>query len=425
MTAFIAIAAALVALTMALLTRRLWWPFGAAGRTNEAQELVLQLRKLRELHRAGVLDVEQHERSKALVERKLLDSLSDPAAPATPEKPSPALAGGLASFILVVACGGYLWLGSPGDLGLGPGSGGTSAARADDGAAAEGQGASAPHALQPEQISAMVDQLAERLKSQPDDAEGWLMLARSQVALGKHAEAVDAYRQAARLRPDDANLFADYADALAMKQGRKLDGEPTGLIERALKIDPANPKALALAGTAAFDRRDYAGAVKYWDRLVQTEPGDTGFAQQIRASLAEARQLGGMPPAVAPLPGEASSAPARARVSGTVELASNLKDRVSPDDTLFVFARAVEGPRMPLAILRKRVRDLPLSFTLDDELAMSADAKLSSASRVVVGARISKSGNAMPQNGDLQGQLSDVAVGSSGLKVVVNQEVTR
>jgi cytochrome c-type biogenesis protein CcmH len=153
----------------------------------------------------------------------------------------------------------------------------------------------------------------------------------------------------------------------------------------------------------------------------------------VQSGIEEARKLAGMPAAGAAVvmaAAAAASAPpaaaaAAATVAGTITLAPDLKTRVSPDDTLFVFARAVDGPRMPLAILRKRARDLPLRFTLDDSLAMSPTATLSSVPRVIVGARISKSGNAMPQGGDLQGTGTAVAVGATGLQVEINQEVVR
>ena len=307
-------------------------------------------------------------------------------------------------------------------LWFGPGAAaGSPVAGGESSGTAQGDGA---HALNAEQVAAMIAQLAERLKSRPDDAEGWQMLARSNVVIGKHAQAIEAFKEAARLRPDDANLLADYADALAMTNNRSLDGEPGQLIERALKLEPNNPKALALAGTAAFDRRDYKAAVRHWEKLVRVEPADGPFAQQVQGSIAEARQLAGMPPA-ATLVADAAAPTALAQVSGTVSLAPALKGRVAPDDTLFVFARAVDGPRMPLGIVRKRVSDLPLQFTIDDSMAMSPDAKLSSASRVIVGARISKGGNAMPQNGDYQGLSPAVAVGSAGLKLVIDQEVSK
>ena len=432
MSVFYLLALALGVLAAALLARPLWWPFGTLGRGgsgDQVQALARQLRQLGELHGAGAIGAETYAEGKALLERKLLAAVTggdDAAAPVARPAPSPRLAAGLVVFLFVIAGAGYLRFGAPSHLDLGPGSGGGTLARAGGAEAAEPNeaAASAPHALAPEQVAAMVDQLAERLKAQPDDGEGWLMLARSQVALGQHAKAVASFREAARLRPDDANLFADYADAQAMADGRRLEGEASKLVDRALKVDPNNPKALALAGTAAFDRRDYAGAVRYWERLVRLEPDDAGYAQQVRGGIAEARQLAGMPPTAPPT---TDSAPAllAASVSGTVELAPALKARANPDDTVFVFARAVEGSRMPLAILRKQVRDLPLRFTLDDEMAMSPDARLSGASRVVVGARVSKSGDAMPRPGDLQGQLDAVAVGARELKVEINQEVIR
>ncbi|HEX6706455.1 MAG TPA: hypothetical protein VF169_16980 [Albitalea sp.] len=316
------------------------------------------------------------------------------------------LAGSLAVFVLAIAAGGYAWVGTPGQLGIGPGS------------AAEGDAERRPDA---QQVAALIDQLAERLKARPDDAQGWQLMARAQSALGRTAEAVDSYRKAARLRPDDATILADLAVAIAVADKNAVQGEPVQLVERALKLDARNVRALAFAGMLAFDRKDYPGAVRYWETLSQVEPADSPFAGQIRGSIAQARQLAGMPPAAE----AAAPAPAGGgRVSGTVTLSPRLAGKVAPGDTVFVFARAVEGPRVPLAILRKQVKDLPLQFTLDDSMAMSPAAKLSSAGKVVVGARISKSGNAMPQPGDLQGFAPASAVGASGLAVEIADEVT-
>lgn len=426
MTAFYVTAAALAMLAAVLLAMPLWTrrpSVGDGAASEDVRTLSAQLRQLDQLHRAGALTAEQHADSKAAVERKLLASLGTVPVEASPPRPAPRLVAALALFVVAFAAAGYAWIGSPQSLALGPGSGVATLAGAEAGGAADAPGA--PHALVPEQVAAMVEQLAKRLKDQPDDADGWLMMARSQVVLGKHAQAVEAFKQAARLRPDDAGLLADYADALAVAQGRRLDGEPTTLIERALGLNASNPKALALAGTAAFDRHDYAGAVRHWEKLVALESGDDAFTQQIRAGIAEARQLGGMAPTTAPPPSTVRDSRPVASVSGTVTLAAALHGRAAPDDTLFVFARAADGSRMPLAILRKRVRDLPLQFTLDDEMAMSDSAKLSGAQRVIVGARVSKSGNAMPQSGDLQGTLGAVAVGSAGLKVEIDQVVAK
>jgi cytochrome c-type biogenesis protein CcmH len=424
-TAFVITAVALALLSAAWLARPLWSRSAAGGTrgASEVQVFSAQLAQLAELHRSGALTDEQFAVSRGVVERKLLARLDEAGVEgASSARPSPHLVAGLALFLFAVAAAGYTWLGSPASLGFGPGSGGSAMAGSREG---DGPDAAAPHALVPEQVEAMVEQLAKRLKDQPDDADGWMMLARSLVVLGRHAQAVDAFKQAASLHPDDAGLLADYADALAVASGRSLDGEPTRLIERALAVDPSNAKALALAGTAAFDRRDYAGAVRHWETLVRTAPADDAFVQQIRGGIAEARQLAGMPPAAAaPSPVEPGAAPV-ASVSGTVSLAPSLQGRANADDTVFVFARAAEGGRMPLAILRKQVRDLPLQFTLDDNMAMSPSARLSGAGRVIVGARISKSGNATPQRGDLQGMLGAVSVGSTGLRVEINQEATQ
>jgi len=332
-------------------------------------------------------------------------------APEQPTRPSTGLGVTLALFVLVVVGAGYAGLGAPGLLALGPG---------DSSAAAQAAASAAPSAAA-QQLAGIVNQLADRLKANPDDAEGWQMLGRSYSALGRHEQAADAFGKASQLRPDDATLLVDHAFALAMSSQRSFAGEPARLITRALSLEPKNPKVLALAGTAAFDRKDYKGAVAFWEQLAQIEPAGSPLGQQIQASIAQARELAGIANA-APL---AASASAPAQVSGTVKLAARLKGRVAPDDTLFVFARAIDGPRMPLAILRLRAGDLPLPFKLDDTLAMSPAARLSGVSRVIVGARISKSGNAMPQSGDLQGIAPAVAVGSRGIEIEIDQEVAQ
>ena len=441
MTLFLCFATLLFAVGAGLLTRPLWWRTSgrkATALNREVETLRLQLRQLEALHAGNALTDEQFLASKSLVERKLIDALdpqsSDPAvAPIAPARASRGLMLGLPAFMLAVVAGGYALVGSPRDLPVGPGM---NMVRASTGDAAEPDAGNAPHAVTAAQIDDMVARLADRLKTHPDDAEGWMMLARSQVALGKHAQAIDAFVHAERLRPDDAALLADYADALAMAHQRSLEGQPSVLLQRALKIDPHDNKALALAGTAAFDRKDYKQAVRYWETLAQVEPKDGPFADQVQGGITEARRLAGMPPAEpasAPAGTEApatttsttAAAPGGATVTGTVTLAPALTSRAAPDDVLFVFARAVDGPRMPVAILRKRVKDLPLTFTLDDSLAMSPTSNLSSVPKVIVGARISKSGNAMAQDGDLQGLGTAVAVGATGIHVEINEQVTR
>jgi len=456
MTLFLLASLALAAAAIVLLTQP-WWrrprPDAAqASRTitktpmnDPATNLRELLIELDALHRGGLLGDETHAQARAAIERKLVEraiagaeaavqpadaapgGAAAPSAappPAPPRPPRWAWAGVVALFG-AVGVGGYVWLGDPAALGERQ-----AAAPAAAGAAEGG----APHELGAEQIAAMVARLAERLESQPDDADGWAMLARSYAVAGQHAKAVPAFRKAAALKPDDAVLLADFADALAMTQQRSLAGEPLQLVRRALKADPGNLKALSLAGTEAFNRKDYAAALDHWQKLQQRAGPDSVFAAQVRGGIDEARQLlqaagTPLPPAaLAALPSQPTVPPAAdgARVSGTVTLAPALAARAAPDDTLFVFARAAEGAqRTPLAMLRKQVRDLPLTFTLDDSLAMSPAARLSGQRQVVVAARISRQGQAAPAPGDLQGQSAVVALGARGVKVEIAETVQR
>jgi cytochrome c-type biogenesis protein CcmH len=297
-----------------------------------------------------------------------------------------------------------------------------------------------------EQINAMLAQVIAHLKEQPDDAKGWAILARSLAGLGRFDEANKAYAKLLALQPRSAEALTDAADALAMSQGQSLQGEPEKLLQRALVIDPKNVKALILLGTVKYERKDYAGAVQAWQQMRALLPPDSQFIQAADDNIRQAQVLaaGGNPataaasaaaqasagisaagqvsnPASSPAAGAASSASA-ATITGTVELDPALKGQVGPDDTVFVFARAPEGgPRFPLAVFRKQVKDLPLQFTLDDGLAMMPQGKISGFKQVQVGARISKSGNAIPAAGDLEGSAGMVALGSA-VKIVINKK---
>ena len=243
--------------------------------------------------------------------------------------------------------------------------------------------------------------------------------------------------QLVKLIPDNAEVLADYADILAMSQGKSLLGEPEKLVERALAIDAKNVKALALSGSAAFERRDYQGAIVQWKKLQAVVPADSDFGRSTASSIAEAQKLAGEPalPApsapdtpVAPVAPAAAAAAAAApvagaaEVSGTVELDPALRSQVADTDTVFIFARAAQGPRFPLAVLRKQVKDLPVSFVLDDSMSMVPTAKLSGFPQVLVGARISKSGSASPAAGDLEGLTEPVPPGAKNLKIRIDSQ---
>jgi cytochrome c-type biogenesis protein CcmH len=282
------------------------------------------------------------------------------------------------------------------------------------------------------QVAAMVEQVAERMKQNPNDADGWAMLARSYSMMQRNDDALAAYQKAIALGKDDADLLVDYADTLAVKNQHSLQGEPMALITRALKLSPDHIKGLALAGADAFERKDFALAAKYWGRIEAVGPPGDALVQRVAASLQEARKLAGLPaqaaPAAAPpkptaLADAGAAAPGGLSVSGTVSLSPALRAQVSPEDTVFIFAKEAPNGRMPLAAERKQVKDLPYQFTLDDSKSMSPQARLSGATQVVVSARISKSGNAIAQPGDLQGQSAPVALGAKDLRVDIRELV--
>jgi len=361
-----------------------------------------QLADLERDLQAGALTADRYEQARQELEWRLAEELQAD----TATVPSPAAGKGVALAVVagvpVLAIALYLVLGAPAAL--------------DPAATTPEESA---HSVTAEQIEQMVAKLAQRLESAPDDPAGWSMLGRSYAALGRFKEAADAYKQAVKQVPADPQLLADYADALGMAQGRSLKGEPSRLIARALAADPDHFKSLALAGTAAFEARDYPAAIRHWERLAQKIPPDSEFAQSIAASLAEARQLAGGPASVAKA--QSPKAAVESVIRGTVRLSPKLAAQVSPDDTLFVFARAINGSRVPLAVKRFRAAQLPVEFVLDKAAAMSPEMTLAQHTEVTVGARISKSGSPGSKSGDLEGFRQPVKVGgSAAIEIVID-----
>lgn len=198
---------------------------------------------------------------------------TSPAEPAHPARPSRRLVLGLVAGVLVFGVAGHAWRGLPPGWQAGP---------ADS-------AANAPHRLGPAQFEAMAARLAERLQREPDDAEGWAMLGRSYAVLGRPAQALAAFQRLAALRPDDAQALAELADATGAANGRQLAGEPARLVARALQLDPDNIKALALAGTIAFEAGDRALAARHWAHALERLPPDSPVAQRLRGALADAQ----------------------------------------------------------------------------------------------------------------------------------------
>lgn len=295
------------------------------------------------------------------------------------------------------------------------------------------------------EINSVVDNLVARLQDNPEDIEGWVMLGRTYAIMGKFQEASATYGKLVEMIPDNAQLLSDYADVLAMTNNGSLIGRPAELINQALSVDPEYPKALALAGTVEFEKENYEQAANYWQKLLGLIPQDSQLATSVSNSIDQAKSLAikgkeGQPVQLAQnskitsdLPHEAAQAVSEtaaagdsndpAKISGKVAISSDLINKMSPNDVLFVFARAKTGPKMPLAILRLSAKDLPTTFSLNDDMAMTPTMKMSSFPEVVIGARVSKSGQAVPSSGDLEGFSQPVKLGAKDVMITIDQVV--
>lgn len=286
--------------------------------------------------------------------------------------------------------------------------------------------ATEPHASDDRAIAA----LSERLAKNASDGEGWVLLARSYFQTRQLQPALDAYRKAVALMGDNADLLVEYANTLAISNDRTLAGEPEQLVESALKLDPNNFNALAFAGLAAFQRGDRALALRHWRHLESLIPaGSDDDRARIQSLIARAQDGGETAPAPTAVRATAAevSAPSGMprEIRGTVTVDPALAGRVAPSDTLFVFAKASDGPPMPVAAVRTRAAGWPVTFTLDDTSAMTQDRALSQFDRVQIVARVSRLGSATAQPGDIEGTLERVSVGSRDVRVLMNRVIGR
>ncbi|MCM8620631.1 MAG: c-type cytochrome biogenesis protein CcmI [Candidatus Accumulibacter sp.] len=398
MTAFLIAAALLVVAVIALLLPPLLRTPRFSGSTDQSEANLAifrdQLAELERERREGSLAEADFAQAKSELQRRLLEEVPAQAAPATTDGGSRQTALALLVLIPLAAAAGYALLGEP---------------RALDPLQRQAR-------IAPEQIEAMLNSLVDKLRKNPDDHQGWVMLARSYKVLERFPEAAKAYERAAPLVDQDPALLADYADVLAQTQGGSLQGRPSELIERALRINPREPQALLLAGAAATGREQFAAAADYWSRLLElVEPGSEE-ASALTAAIGKAREF-----AAAQAGGGAKPGASAGAVSGEVTLSSKLAATVQPGDVLFVFARAEEGPRMPLAAKRARVADLPLRFEFDDSMALAGGKKISDFATIRIEARVARAGQAQSSSGDLFGTLSGVKPGSRNLRVLIDQ----
>lgn len=250
-------------------------------------------------------------------------------------------------------------------------------------------------------MQAIISRIEQRLEEQPDDAIGWFMLGRAQLSLGDYAQAETALRRSLELDADNIDVRIRLADTIALTQGRRLDGEPAEILKGVLEDQPDNPQALWLYGMALSQSDEPAEAISVWQRLLPLLGDDPFAIREVQQLIVDANsQL----PAAEQLP-SADQVMTDTNADGVgltvlVDVQEGLADDLPPDTPIFIYAKAANGPPMPLAVVRKFLQELPITVELTDEQAMVESMKLSAFDEVVVGARISRSGNPIAQPGD-------------------------
>lgn len=271
-------------------------------------------------------------------------------------------------------------------------------------------------------VEQMVEKLAVRLKEQPDNAEGWFMLGRSYMSMKRYREAVDALEKTNQLIPNNPVVMLRYADALTMLGGGKISGKPFELIKRAVAMKPDDPTGLWLLGMGYDEKGEYQKAISYWNILLPILKDDKSI-NEVQHLIRQAKSKAGISVAESSnLATIASAKKSMTSLNVKVSIDINKLKNVSMTDTVFIFARALNGPPMPLAVVRKQVKDLPLQVVLDDSMAMTPQMKLSGFKKVQVIARISKSGNPRAQSGDFQ---SEVKIASAGQKEKIELTINK
>lgn len=403
MTAFIVAAAAAVAIVLVLLMRPYFGRL-APGQSSRAQLNAAiyreQFAKLEQDLGEGTLSQADYAQAKAELQRRVLEDTDVADQQSTVVGAPRKTMIGIALAVPIVAGALYLQIGTPAAM---------------DPLAMQAAGAGHGQITSPEQLEQMVAALAQKMEQEPGNLKGWAMLARSYKAIGRPADAQKAFERAGSFIDDDPEMLASYADVAASNAGT-LAGKPTELIDKALRVDPNHPMSLWLKGTADFEQKKYPQAIATWERLVAMLQPGSDDARMLEGAINDARAKAGLPA------NAVAVAPAGASIKGTVDLDPALKAKASPDDVVMVIARR-PGTRMPLAVLRKRAADLPLQFTLDDSLSMDPNSRLSSVREIEVEARISRSGLAKQEAGDLLSSAQTVKLGADGVALRVAKVV--
>jgi len=357
-----------------------------------------QISDLDREHKSGHISDEEWQQSRDELSVRLLEdtaAVDDPAAKA--EKPAVWTAVVLAVAMPISAMGLYMWVGNPEAL--------------------NPLALKSPDQVDQKDLAKLAQTLADRLQSQPDNLQGWVMLGRTYRTLENFDASLKAYDTALKLSADD-DLQLERIEVMAMQRQGLFEGEPWRVIREILQKDPQHFGALLTAGSASYAEGKYADALKYWEQARKPLDANNPDLPGLENAIATVRDKLGMPTKAAP------AAASALNVSGQISLSAALKAKVSPNDAVFVYATPANGDRMPLAIMKTTVSQLPLNFMLDDSTAMTPERKLSMAGEVLVKVRVSKSGNAMPQSGDLTGASEGpVKVGAKGLKIEIKDQI--
>lgn len=405
MTAFIIFAGLLLAGALLLILPPLLG-VGARRRREHARQSTMALTVLREQlaeldaeFATGQIDAASHAKSRAELERRALEEgeAAAEAAESANVQPSKGWAVGMALTVPALAIAGYLMIGEPDAL--------------------DPKNLHTQQGFTQAQVEEMVGTLEARLQQEPDNAEGWTMLARTYMVLQDFQKAAGAYERLDKLTPNNADVLADWADVTAAIRGTVV-GDAEALAKRALEVAPAHPKALALAGTGAYQRDDFATAAALWERILAQIPAGDDVAKGVRASINEARSKAGMPPLAADEGAAPAAQASPLRVAGRLEVDPALVGQVGAEDVVFVFVRGEAGGP-PLAALRFKGSELPLDFSFDGATMMMADAPVPE--RVVVAARVAKGGDATARAGDLEGMSEPLAVDATGVRLLIDR----
>jgi cytochrome c-type biogenesis protein CcmH len=424
LTLFLSLALTLVAGVLLVLCRALWRASRQPSQSSvdparaNAEVYREQLAELEREYAQGTLSAQSYQQTRDELTRRLLEDVQTPRVPgvaAAVMAPSRWVRTTLASFVVVIPVAtllAYGVLGQPAGL--------------DPAALAQSE----PHeAVDPKKMAEMVEKLERRLLEDPNQLQGWVMLGRVRRAMGQFEAAGQAYAKALALSSDD-DVAIERAEVLAQAKQGSFEGEPWKIIEAVLRANPDQLSALLLAGSAAYSEGRYEHALKHWQRARTQMAADAPDLPPLEEALAQVRGKLGLAASAAPASPQVSQAPATtaspsasaSRITGVVQLATSVKAKVAPTDTVFIYATPADGTRMPLAIVRTTVAALPYAFTLDDSSAMT-QANLSSVAQVTLRARISKTGEARAQPGDLGVVLTPVKTGAQGVQLTIEGEM--